>query len=154
MQALFNQDNGTGRIASISMSGVTGAGEFFRRWLSRMPEEIARDIRLVEPGRPGGGSDHASFTCHGAPAFNLSSRDASYVTYTWHTNRDTFDKLILDELRHNATLIAMLAYQASEDPERIPRAAGGASADARTGRATPARGCRPPARSWAESAGG
>jgi hypothetical protein len=154
MQALFNQDNGTGRIVSISMSGITGAGAFFRRWLSRMPEEIARDIRLVEPGRPGGGSDHASFTCHGAPAFNLSSRDASYVTYTWHTNRDTFDKLILDELKHNATLIAMLAYQASEDPERLPHAAGGASADARTGRPTPTRGCRPPARSWAESAGG
>ena len=154
MQALFNQDNGTGRIASISMSGITGAGAFFRRWLSRMPEEIARDVRLEEPGRSGGGSDHASFTCHGAPAFSLRSRDASYVTYTWHTNRDTFDKLILDELKHNAMLIAMLAYQASEDPERITRQASDASTGARPGRAAASRSCRPPARSWAESAGG
>ena len=154
LQALFNQDNGTGRIESISMSGVAGAGDFFRRWLARMPGEIARDIRLVEPGRAGGGSDHASFTCRGAPAFNLSSRDASYVTYTWHTNRDTFDKLILDDLKHNAMLIAMLAYQASEDPERISREAGSASTDAGAGRPVGSRACQPPARSWAESAGG
>ncbi|OLD43530.1 MAG: hypothetical protein AUI63_07690, partial [Gemmatimonadetes bacterium 13_1_40CM_2_60_3] len=34
LQALFNQDNGTGRIVSISMSGFAGAGAFFRRWLA------------------------------------------------------------------------------------------------------------------------
>jgi len=154
MQALFNQDNGTGRIMSISMEGFTGAGAFFRRWLARMPDEIARDIRLVDPGTPGQGTDHVSFTCRGAPAFNLGSRDVNYVTYTWHTNRDTFDKLIFDDLKHNAMLIAMLAYQASEDPERIPRepraaATTGSPAGARS---MPAA-CRPPARSWAESAG-
>jgi len=154
MQALFNQDNGTGRIMSISMEGFAGAGAFFRRWLSRMPEEIARDIRLADPGTRAQGTDHVSFTCRGAPAFNLGSRDASYVTYTWHTNRDTFDKLIFDDLRSNAMLIAMLAYQASEDRERIPRASppAGATGSAAESRGVPAT-CRPPARSWAESAG-
>lgn len=141
LQALFNQDNGTGRVVSISMEGFAGAGAFFRRWLSQMPDEIARDIRLIEPGTAGRGTDHVSFTCRGAPAFNLSSRDWDYLTYTWHTNRDTFDKLVFDDLKNNAMLIAMLAYLASEDPQRIPREPG----------ASPA--CRPPARSWAESAG-
>jgi carboxypeptidase Q len=45
----------------------------------------------------------------------------NYGTYTWHTNRDTFDKVVLDDLKHNATLVAMLAYLASEDPEFIKR---------------------------------
>ena len=51
--------------------GFTGAGAFFRRWLSRMPADIARDVQLVDPGTPGHGTDHVSFTCRGAPAFNL-----------------------------------------------------------------------------------
>ena len=153
LQALFNQDNGTGRIVRISMEGFTGAGAFFRRWLARMPADIARDVQLVDPGAPGHGTDHVSFTCRGAPAFNLGSRDWDYVTYTWHTNLDTFDKLVFDDLRHNAMLIAMLAYQASEDPQRVPRERRVAPVDPGTGQRAATSTCRPPARSWAESAG-
>ena len=152
MQALFNQDNGTGRIVRISMEGFTGAGAFFRRWLSRMPADVTSEVQLVDPGTPGHGTDHVSFTCRGAPAFNLGSREWSYVTYTWHTNRDTFDKLVFDDLRHNAMLIAMLAYQASEDPQRVPRTRA-TPTDAGTDRRDAAPACRPPARSWAQSAG-
>jgi hypothetical protein len=153
MQALFNQDNGTGRIVRISMEGFTGAGAFFRRWLARMPADLARDVQLVDPGTPGHGTDHVSFTCHGAPAFNLGSRAWGYVTYTWHTNLDTFDKLVFDDLRHNAMLVAMLAYQASEDPQRMPRERSAARVDPSTGQSTATPACRRPARSWAESAG-
>ena len=45
----------------------------------------------------------------------------SYEPYTWHTNRDTFDKLVFDDLKEKAPMLAMLAYAASEDPERLPR---------------------------------
>ncbi len=45
----------------------------------------------------------------------------NYGTYTWHTNRDTYDKIAFDDLKHNATLAAMLAYEASEDPDFISR---------------------------------
>jgi hypothetical protein len=62
-----------------------------------------------------------SFICRGAPGFRLQSHYPEYRQYTWHTNRDTFDKVVLDDLRNNATLAAMLAYLASEDPERVPR---------------------------------
>jgi hypothetical protein len=37
LQALFNQDNGTGRIVQVSMQGLTGVEPYFRRWFSRMP---------------------------------------------------------------------------------------------------------------------
>ena len=97
-----------------------------------MPDEIARDIQLLDPGTPGRGSDQASFTCRGAPAFNLQSHSWDYVAYTWHTNRDTFDKLVFDDLKQNAMLVAMLAYQASEDPERMPRGRSAAASDSRT----------------------
>jgi hypothetical protein len=122
LQAAFNQDNGTWRVEYIRMMGLVGAGEFFARWLSRVPPEIEGRIDLDMPGVPEtGGSDHMAFLCHGAPSFRLQSHYPDYRQYTWHTNRDTYDKVILDDLRNNATLAAMLAYQAAEDPERVPR---------------------------------
>ena len=122
IQALFNQDNGTGRVVNVSMQGLTGAAAHFGDWFSKIPTEITGQINLGIPGSPGGGgSDYASFICAGAPAFSLSSLNWNYSADTWHTNRDTFDKLVFDDLKNNATLTAMLAYLASEDPARVPR---------------------------------
>ena len=122
LQALFNQDNGTGRVTSISLQGFAGAGPVFHRWLGLVPASITRHITLAAPGTPAsGGTDNASFVCAGAPAFTLSSLSWDYGTYTWHTNRDTFDKISWDDVRNNAVLTAMLAYLASEDPARVPR---------------------------------
>jgi carboxypeptidase Q len=122
LQASFNQDNGTWRIEYIRMMGFVGAGENFGKWFSKLPNEIADNIRLDIPGVPEtGGSDHMSWICRGAPGFRLQSHYPEYRQYTWHTNRDTFDKIVMDDLKNNATLAAMLAYLASEDPERVPR---------------------------------
>ncbi len=122
LQALFNQDNGTGRVVNISGQGYLHAYEFISRWLSKVPESIKTPIETKFPGAPGGGgSDFASFVAVGAPAFSLSSLNWSYGTYTWHTNRDTYDKIVFDDLRSNAILAAILAYQASEDPTRTSR---------------------------------
>jgi carboxypeptidase Q len=120
IQVLLNQDNGTGRIENISMQGFVDAGEHWGRWLARVPPQISNQIRLTLPGSPGtGGTDHAAFVCVPATAFNLSGNSWGYGTYTWHTNRDTFDKLVFEDLRNNAALIAMVAYMASEDDERV-----------------------------------
>ena len=122
LQALLNQDTGTGRIERISLQGFAEAEPFWRRWLARVPPELAEGIELDAPGLPSvASSDHSSFVCRGAPAFWLLSRSWDYGTYTWHTTRDTYDKLAFDDLRRNATLLAMLAYLASEEPQRVPR---------------------------------
>jgi hypothetical protein len=151
LQALLNQDSGTGRIESISMEGFSAAGQLFRRWLAQMPADFARDVQLVDPGTPGRGSDQVSFTCRDAPGFSLRARNWNYETYTWHTDRDTFDKLVFDDLRTNAMLVAMLAYLASEEPERMPRTR---AAPPGAGASGTMPACRRPARSWDESAGG
>jgi carboxypeptidase Q len=122
LHASFNQDNGTWRVDYIRMMGFTAAGEHFARWFSAIPNELTDPIELDVPGLPeSGGSDHMSFICIPAPAFRLQSNYPDYRQYTWHTNLDTFDKIVFDDLRHNATLAAMLAYMASEDPELMAR---------------------------------
>ena len=122
LQALFNQDNGTGRIANISGQGYQHAGKFISRWLAAVPSIIKDSIKTNFPGTPGGGgSDFASFVAVGAPGFSLSSLSWSYYNYTWHTNRDTYDKIIFDDLRSNAIVTAIMVYMACEDPETLPR---------------------------------
>jgi len=119
LQALFNQDNGTGRIISLSGSGYEDAKDFFTRWLAPVPDTIKNRIKTNFPGTPGGGgSDFASFDAVSAPGFSLGSLNWAYGNYTWHTNRDTYDKIVFDDLKNNAILTAILAYMASEDPEK------------------------------------
>ncbi|MBA3890588.1 MAG: M20/M25/M40 family metallo-hydrolase [Gemmatimonadaceae bacterium] len=123
LQALFNQDNGTGRVVNLSSSGLTRAAGNYAGWIAQLPEQLTRHFTgIAFPGQPGGGgSDFASFLCYGAPAFSLGSLGYDYGTYTWHTNRDSFDKINFDDVRSNAVLTAMLVYLASEDPETVPR---------------------------------
>ena len=122
LQALFNQDNGTGRIQRLGGGGLPNAAEHISHWLTRIPAEFTSKIEFRGVSFPaGGGSDDFSFACYGTPAIGLSSLSWNYFNYTWHTNRDTYDKIVFDDLKWNATLTAMLAYLASEDPTMITR---------------------------------
>ena len=122
LQVLFNQDNGTGRVVNLSGQGFLNSYEYLTRWLSKVPADIRTQIETRFPGFPGGGgSDFASFVAAGAPAFSLSSNSWSYGSYTWHTNRDTYDKIVFDDVRNNAILAAILVYMACEDPVKTSR---------------------------------
>ncbi|HEY6059636.1 MAG TPA: M28 family peptidase, partial [Gemmatimonadales bacterium] len=148
LQALFNQDNGTGRIENMSASGFTLAAGNLARYLSQIPADLTRSIKFSFPGSPGGGgTDHASFVTCGATGFGLGSGDWDYFRYTWHTNRDTYDKISWDDIRNNATLVAMLAYLAAEDPERMARARRDVFQPAPNGQPGGWPACRTPLRS-------
>ena len=129
LQALFNQDNGTGRVQSLSSSGLSDIGHHLKTWYSKLPSfytdsmssnVVSWSFNDVPTGNPGG-TDGAVFACFGTPSFGMGAVNWNYSSYTWHTNRDTYDKVVMDDLRHNATLAAMLVYLASEDPDFIKR---------------------------------
>ncbi len=137
IQVVFNQDNGTGRVVDLSGQGFLNSYEYLGRWLSKVPADIKDQIKTNFPGAPGrGGSDFASFVAAGAPAFSLSSTNWLYGIYTWHTNRDTYDKIVFDDVRSNAILTAILAYMASEDSTTTSREKSVLPANAKTGEPT------------------
>ena len=122
LQALFNQDNGTGRVVSMTAGPFPGAAARLEQYLAELPNEITQWIRFQPTSTQAtGGTDHASFVCYKAPAFNLGALSWDYNNSTWHTDRDTYDKVVESDIKNNATLVAMLAFMASEDPERMPR---------------------------------
>ena len=129
LQALFNQDNGTGRVQSLSSSGLTAIGPHLKSWWQQLPSfytdsmsnnAVSWSFNDVPTGNPGG-TDGAVFACFGTPSIGMGAVGWNYSTYTWHTNRDTYDKVVMDDLKHNATLAAALVYAASEDPDFISR---------------------------------
>ena len=155
---VFNVDHGTGPVTLVPMQGFSGAGARFGDWLARIPAELSALVTLEIPGMPeAGGTDHASFLCAGVPAFSFhvgAGRDDHLPmgtnrwdtsTYTWHTNRDTFDKIVFEDLRDDAVMTAMLVYLASADRAPMPRDRRALPEDA----AWPE--CRPPARRWEEA---
>lgn len=134
VQALFNQDNGTGRVVRLSGQGFLHAYDYLGRWMEAVPRQYKNEIETTFPGTPAsGGSDYASFVSRGAPAFSLSSLSWSYGTYTWHTNLDTYDKIVFDDVQNNAILTAILTYMASEDPETTSRVKSVLPVNPRTG---------------------
>ena len=134
MQALFNQDNGTGRVTNISGQGFLQSYKYIGNWLSAVPDSLKDGLTTTFPGSPGGGgSDYASFVAAGVPAFSLSSLSWSYGSYTWHTNRDTYDKIVFDDVKKNVVIAAIMAYMASEDDNKTSREKIELPKDAKTG---------------------
>ncbi len=121
-QVAFNQDNGTGRIVNIQGQGFVDSYDYLGKWMTALPKNVAKNIETTFPGMPGGGgSDHASFVAAGIPGISLSSLNWGYFGYTWHTNRDTYDKIMFDEVRNNVITAAIMTYMASEEPELVSR---------------------------------
>ena len=119
-QAVFDHDNGTGRFVHVSAQGQPASDEFMRRWLSQVPTN--------RRPHPRGDVCHAQsryrrvlVLVRWRTGLQLLIRQWEDESYTWHTDLDTFDKVVIDDVRSNAIVLAMLAYLASEDPTRLPR---------------------------------
>ena len=147
LQVGFNQDNGTWRFERIEGQGFLDTAEHLPKWMAAVPTEVQAQVTVEVPGEQNNrGSDHTSFTCAEAPVLRLQSPYDEYRQYTWHTNLDTYDKIVFDDLRQNATLAAMLVYGASEDSGRMTRETANLPVDPRTGRPRTFGPCREPMR--------
>ena len=147
LQVGFNQDNGTWRFERIEGQGFLDTAEHLPKWMAAVPTDIQAQVTVEVPGEQNNrGSDHTSFVCAEAPVLRLQSPYDEYRQYTWHTNIDTYDKIVFDDLKQNATLTAMLVYMASEDPERMTREKANLPIDPRTGEPRTFGTCRAPMR--------
>jgi hypothetical protein len=116
----WNQDNGTGRIVNVGPGPFTAATDRLVSWLHEVPTDISGWIKMGAVSQPaGGGSDNASFQCAQSPVYGLGALGWDYSWTTWHTNRDTYDKVVFEDLKSNATLVAMLTYLADKDPSPL-----------------------------------
>ena len=113
----FNMDNGTGRFRGVHQQGNEFAAPILSEWMSPF-----YDLRIETLSNfSNRGSDQLAFDEAGLPGFQFIQDRVEYRTRTHHSNMDVYDKLIPEDLRINAAVMAAYAYQAAMSDKRVPR---------------------------------
>ena len=113
----FNLDNGTGKIRGIYLQGNEAAKPIFTKWFEPFSDLGAKTVTLQNTG----GTDHLAFDGIGLPGFQFIQDGIEYNTRTHHTNMDSYDHLLADDLKQAATIVATFVYQAAMRDQKIPR---------------------------------
>jgi hypothetical protein len=71
--------------------------------------------------RARGSTDHSSFNWAGLPGINLLQDPIEYQSYTWHTNLDTYERIVEDDVKKAAIVAAGLVYHLATRDELLPR---------------------------------
>jgi len=115
-QVYFNMDNGTGKFRGIYLQGNEAAKPYFEEWFKPLADMGCSTITM----RNTGSTDHVSFDGAGLPGFQFIQDPIEY-NRGYHTVMDTYERLIMDDLKHNATVVALLAYNAAMMDGKFPR---------------------------------
>lgn len=113
----FNIDNGTGKIRGIYLQGNEACRDIFSKWLEPFHDLGAKTVTVNNTG----GTDHQSFDAVGLPGFQFIQDEIEYDSRTHHTNMDSYDHLIADDLKQTATIVAAFVYNAANRSEKLPR---------------------------------
>jgi hypothetical protein len=117
VSAYYNLDNGTGRIRGIYLQGNTEARNLFASWLEPFKSMGASTVTINNTG----GTDHLSFDAVGIPGFQFIQDPIEYDTRTHHTNMDSYDHLVPEDLKQAATIVAAFVFNTAQRDEMIPR---------------------------------
>jgi len=117
MDAVLIQDFGTGRVLNISLND---------QWETQaLMEEIYAPLRETFGLQPlsadyFGASDHVLFINHGIPGYVCTQAPAGYRE-EHHSQADTLDKVIPEQVNQSAAFMAAWAWNVSEMPQRLPQ---------------------------------
>ncbi len=112
----FNMDNGTGRYRGIYLQENNMVRPLFEKWMNPMRDMGFNTITI----RNTGGTDHQSFDGAGLPGFQFIQDEIEYGR-GYHTLADTWERLLLPDLKHNAIITAWFAWNAAMEEQLIPR---------------------------------
>jgi carboxypeptidase Q len=117
LAAYFNLDNGSGKIRGIYCEDNAGVAPIFEAWLAPFRDLDAKTVTLNRTG----GTDHQSFDKVGLPGFQFIQDTLDYETRTHHTNMDTYERLVKDDLMQASIILATFAYNAAMRDAMLPR---------------------------------
>lgn len=117
ISAYYNLDNGSGRIRGIYLQGNEGVRKIFENWLQPFNEMGASTVTINNTG----GTDHLAFDAVGIPGFQFIQDPLEYNTRTHHTNMDTYDHLVPDDLKQASAIVAAFVYNTAQRDEKLPR---------------------------------
>ena len=98
-------DTGTGRIRGASVFGPPEAAAVIRPVLTQF-DEWGVGGALPPSSRAVGGTDSTSFNNAGLPGIGMSQDPIEYNTMTHHTNLDTYERIVPDDVKKDAAIVA------------------------------------------------
>jgi hypothetical protein len=116
----FNIDSGTGRVRGASIFGPPEAANILREALVPFAD-LGVEGAIATTSRRTGGSDHTSFNEAGLPGIGMGQDPIEYFTHTWHTNLDTYERIVEDDVKSAAIVIAAAVYHLAMRDEMLPR---------------------------------
>lgn len=116
----FNVDSGTGRVRGASVFGPPEAAAILRQILKPW-EDYGVAGAAPTTSRARGGSDHTSFNEAGLPGIGLQQDPIEYNSHTWHTNLDTYERVVEEDVKRSAAIVASAVYHLAMRDELLPR---------------------------------
>jgi len=108
-------DNGTGKYRGIYLQQNELVRPIFEEWLAPFAPMGCSTLAI----RNTSGTDHLSFDSAGLPGFQFIQDDIEYDR-GYHTVMDTYERLIMSDLRHNAIVTAAFSYFAAQRDTKLP----------------------------------
>lgn len=116
----FNIDSGTGRARGMTVFGPPEAAAVLRHALVPFSLQGVAGASATTSRRRGG-SDHTSFNEAGLPGIGVQQDPIEYGSHTWHTNLDTYERVIESDAQSSAMAIASAVYHLAMRDEQLPR---------------------------------
>jgi carboxypeptidase Q len=116
----INIDSGTGRVRGMSVFGPREAATIIRDAVGPFGYLGVTGAASTR-SRALGGSDHTSFNNAGLPGIGAQQDPIEYFTHTWHTNLDTYERVVEDDVKKASIVIAATAYQLAMRDDLLPR---------------------------------
>jgi carboxypeptidase Q len=113
--AYFNMDNGSGKYRGVYLQENMMVSPIFEEWLKPFANMGASTITLKNTS----GTDHIPFNSIGLPAFQFIQDEIEYGR-GYHTNMDTYERLVMADLKQNAVITASFVYNAAMRNSRLP----------------------------------
>ncbi len=120
----FNVDSGTGRIRGGSVFGPPEAAAVVHQYFAQF-EDLGIYGATATTSRNRGGTDSTSFNAAGLPGIGLQQDPIEYNSHTWHTNLDTWERIVEEDVKKSAVAIASAVYHVAMRDQMLPRFAPG-----------------------------
>jgi Zn-dependent M28 family amino/carboxypeptidase len=117
LSAVYNIDTGAGRIRGLGLSGNAALVPIFEQWIAPL-RDLGVTLVTDRPWCPG---DCRPFYEAGVPTPSFIQDPLEYATRTHHTNSDTYDHLIPEDLRQAAIVVATMLYNTAMRNQTLPR---------------------------------
>ena len=116
----FNIDSGTGRVRGAGVFGPPDAANIMRKILEPFKDDGVVGA-TASRSRNLGGSDNTSFNQAGLPGIGMGQDPIEYNSNTWHTNLDTYERILESDVRQDAVEVAWCIYQLAMRDDLMPR---------------------------------